>query len=249
MTKRKTKIKKRIKINNKNINKNIINIKINPIQQTNRRRRRRKQLNKSLNKKPVDKVQGYHAKPNTNMKQGSYYNSFNSFQRTKDLLLQDDRTKHLLDYKPLQSRDDLMTKNLLLENNKEDTKTKALTKIQTKPLITEIQTKRKPIKNEPEHDDEEYKNNDANVHKQDDEQKGEEEKDDLDELLDDLRLNYYSKTDVRTLLSGLYIKELKQLYYKQDGKTTDMKKKILLQWFVDRYGNEQKRGPRPRQSK
>jgi len=168
----KRKVKNKISINNRN--KNIINIKINPIQQTNRRRRKRKQLNKSLNKKTVDNVQGYYAKPNTNMKPSSYYNPNNSFQRTKDLLLQDERTKFLLEdnstkktkfdsgrdnnrilgidnieYPRLEfkKRDDLRTKNLLLE--KKDT-------AQTRPLIQEITTKR--LKNEPEFEEDDDNN-------------------------------------------------------------------------------------------
>jgi len=159
-------------IKNINKNKNIINIKINPIQQTNRRRRRRKQLNKSLNKKPVDNVQGYYANPNTNMKPSSYYNPNNSFQRTKDLLLQDERTKYLLEdkklkfdsgkdnvlgidnieYPRLEFKDPLRTKNRLLE--KKDT-------AQTKPLIQEVENKKR-LKNEPEFKEDD--NNIPNVH-------------------------------------------------------------------------------------
>jgi len=182
------KVKNKISINNRNKNHkskafinnranamNIINIKINPIQQTNRRRRKRKQLNKSLNKKPVDNVQGYFEKANTkNMKPSSYYNPNNSFQRTKDLLLQDERTKFLLEdnstkklnfdsgkdnelgienieYPRLEFKDPLRTKNRLLA--KRDT-------AQTRPLA-----ENKRLKNEPEFEEDD--NNNRNVHTED----------------------------------------------------------------------------------
>ena len=258
MVKRKTKTKKLKGINtekvspfsplikNINKNKNIINIKINPIQQTNRRRRR-KQLNKSLNKNPVNKVQGYYQTPNLNMRPSSFYSADNAFQRTKDLLLQDERTKHLIenkskmnsfrDYpqleyqvgksfqssdKPLKSKDPLQTKINLLEDEKNETK--------TKPLIEEVKT---TLKNKPEYED--YKTNDPNVYIEDDK---EEEYDDIDMILNDLRRNFYSKTEVRQIIEHLTIVDLKQLYFKYTNKEAKMNKKKLKQEIIDYFGKD-----------
>lgn len=250
MVKKKTKKTKKLKgVNIKNTrkvgpfslltNKNVINIKINPIQQTNRRRRRRKQLKKSLNKKPVDNVQGYYQTPNINMRPSSYFSRDNAFQRTKDLLLQDDRTKGLIENKtkysqledqvgksfdkPLKSKDTLRTKINLLEDEKKKT--------HTKPLIEEVKT---TLKNKPEYED--YKTNDPNVYIEDD--KEDEEMDDIDIILNDLRLNFYSKTEVRKKIETLNVTELKQLYFKYTGKTSNMNKKSLRQEIIDYFGKD-----------
>jgi len=255
-------VKRRVKkktnkplIKNINKNNNIINIKINPIQQTNRRRRRRKQLNKSLNKKSVDNVQGYYAKNNTNMKPSSYFSRDNAFQRTKDLLLQDERTKGLIEnktkYSQLEDRkgnkaltykDALRTKIDLLEDKKKKTHTKPLTEedITTTKKVSPFSPL---IKNNPEYDD--YKSDNPYVHiesesdEDSDEDSDEEDKDDkLDVLLDDLSRNYHSKKDVRDKIKSLYIDDLRRLYFKYNGKNTNMNKKKLRQKIIDKFGKD-----------